>query len=106
MVGQAVGAILSGQATTVLVFRSLNGRSGARYGLAHRVSSQPRIGGHGTYDEHFHPYGLVTPGQIFPIMAQRHFAPNGTRPEDLRAIAPPSRARGNTNPLAQRRYRP
>ena len=28
MVGQAVAAILSGQATTVLVFRSLNGRSG------------------------------------------------------------------------------
>ena len=72
MVGQAVGAILSGQATTVLVFRSLNGRSGARYGLAHRVSNQARIGGNGTYDEYFHPYGLVTPGQIFAIMAQRH----------------------------------
>ena len=34
MVGQAVGAILSGQATTVLVFRELNGRSGRRYGLS------------------------------------------------------------------------
>ncbi|HLY81421.1 MAG TPA: hypothetical protein VKQ71_00480 [Acidimicrobiales bacterium] len=101
MVGQAVGAILSGQATTVLVFRALNGRSGARYGLAHRVSSQPRIGGNGTYDEYFHPYGLVTPGQIFAIMAQRHFAQYGTKPQDLGAIALACRARANKNPLAQ-----
>ena len=34
MVGQAVAAILAGMATTVLVFRSLNGRSGVRFGLA------------------------------------------------------------------------
>ena len=39
MVGQAVAAILSGQATTVLVFRSLNGRSGRRYGAAARVDA-------------------------------------------------------------------
>ena len=32
MIGQAVGALLSGQATAVLAYRSLNGRSGARYG--------------------------------------------------------------------------
>ena len=32
MVGLAVNAICSGQATNVLVFRSLNGRSGRRFG--------------------------------------------------------------------------
>ena len=32
MISQAVGAILSGQATTVLCFRALNGRTGRRFG--------------------------------------------------------------------------
>ena len=34
MVGAAVAAVLSGQARNVLVFRSLNGRSEARFGAA------------------------------------------------------------------------
>src|SRR6187551_894493 len=46
MVGQAVGAILSGQATAVLVFRELNGRSGRRYGLS--SASSQLVGGGGT----------------------------------------------------------
>src|SRR5918994_3936788 len=33
-VGQAVAAIIAGMATNVLVYRSLNGRSGRRYGLS------------------------------------------------------------------------
>ncbi len=40
MVGQAVGAILSGQAATVVVFRALNGRSGRRYGAAPTAPGQ------------------------------------------------------------------
>ena len=47
MVGQAVGAILSGQANTVLVFRELNGRSGRRYGLSSATSHT--IGGGGSW---------------------------------------------------------
>jgi acetyl-CoA acetyltransferase len=99
MVGQAVAAILSGQATTVLVFRELNGRSGRRYGRsAHETT---RVGGAGTYDELFAPYGLLTPGQIFAIMAQRHFIDFGTTPEQLGHIALACRARANANPRAQ-----
>src|SRR6266508_656129 len=70
-VAQAVGAILSGQATTVLVFRELNGRSGRRYGQS--KESERRVGGGGTYDEFFAPYGLLTPGQTFAVMAQFFF---------------------------------
>ncbi|MGF7234351.1 MAG: thiolase C-terminal domain-containing protein [Frankia sp.] len=99
MVANAVGAILSGQATTVLVFRELNGRSGRRYGLA---SGNPtRVGGAGTYDEFFAPYGLLTPGQIFAMMAQRHMIEYGTRPDDLGHIALTCRRRANANPAAQ-----
>ncbi len=98
-VGQAVGAILSGQATTVLVFRELNGRSGRRYGLSKQTD--PRAGGAGSYDEFFAPYGLLTPGQIFALMAQRHMLEYGTTDKQLGQIALTCRERANANPRAQ-----
>jgi acetyl-CoA acetyltransferase len=98
-IGQAVGAILSGQATTVLVFRELNGRSGRRYGLS--SESEARSGGAGSYDEFFAPYGLLTSGQIFAVMAQRHMLEYGTGEKDLGAIALTCRKRANANPRAQ-----
>jgi acetyl-CoA acetyltransferase len=99
MVGQAVGAVLSGQAKNVLVFRSLNGRSGRRYGLS--PVTQERVGGGGSFDEYFLPYGLLTPGQIFALMAQRHMLDYGTTEKDLGHIAMACRARANANPSAQ-----
>jgi acetyl-CoA acetyltransferase len=104
MVGQAVGAILSGQATTVLVYRSLNGRSGVRFGRSPVAGA--RVGGAGSYDELFAPYGLLTPGQVFALMAQRHMIEYGTTSEQLGGIALACRARANANPLAQMHHRP
>lgn len=104
MVGQAVAAILSGQATAVLVFRELNGRSGRRYGLA--GATQPRVGGAGSYDEFFNPYGLLTPGQAFALIARRHMAEYGTTSEQLGHIAVICRKRANANPAAQMYGRP
>ena len=104
MVGQAVAAILSGQASTVLVFRELNGRSGRRYGLTHGLAD--RAGGAGTYDEFFQPYGLLTPGQVFAIIAQRHMHEFGTTSEQLAHIPLACRRRANVNPRAQMRDRP
>jgi acetyl-CoA acetyltransferase len=106
MVGQAVAAILAGMAETVLVFRSLNGRSGRRFGLAAPEASSPRVGGGGTYDEFFLPYGLQTPGQAFALMAQRHMIEYGTSEKELGAIALTCRARANANPAAQMHERP
>jgi acetyl-CoA acetyltransferase len=104
MVGQAVAAIVAGLATTVLVYRSLNGRSGVRFGQSPVEGA--RVGGAGTYDELFAPYGLLTPGQIFAVMAQRHMVEYGTTSEQLGAIALACRARANANPLAQMHERP
>ena len=107
MVGQAMAAVLAGLATNVLVFRSLNGRSGRRFGLGSASASGGRgVGGGGTYDELFAPYGLVTPGQIFALMARRHMSEFGTTSEDLGAIAVTCRARANANPTAQMHGRP
>jgi acetyl-CoA acetyltransferase len=104
MIGQAVAAIVAGLATTVLVFRSLNGRSGRRYGQSALTATE--VGGGNTYDEFFAPYGLVTPGQIFGLMAQRHMAEYGTNEKDLGHIALACRARANANPAAQMYDRP
>lgn len=99
MVGLAVAAIMSGQATTVVVYRSLNGRSGARYGLSREATTE--VGGSMTYDEMYLPHGLLTPGQCFAIMARRHMIEFGTTEEQLAHIALACREHANRNPNAQ-----
>ena len=100
MVGQAVAAIMSGQAKTVLVFRSLNGRSGVRFGQG-TPDPDARVGGHMSFEEYFAPYGLVTPGQYFALVAQRHMSQYGTTHEALASISVACRERANANPAAQ-----
>ena len=92
-------AILSGQATTVLVFRSLNGRSGVRFGQS--PVDGARVGGAGTYDELFDPYGLLTPGSDLRPDGPAPHARVRHEPEHLGGIALACRARANANPLAQ-----
>lgn len=106
MIGQAVGAILSGQAATVVVFRALNGRSGRRYGAAPTAPGQAIVGGKVSYDEFFLPYGLLTAGQMFALMAQRHMIEYGSTPEQLGSIAIACRDRALANPAAQMHGRP
>ena len=110
MIGQAVGAVLSGQATAVLAFRALNGRSGARFGRggggAGPGGRARRVGGGGKYDEFFAPYGLVAPGHLFSLLARRHMIEYGTTEEQLGHIALACRARANANPAAQMVDRP
>jgi acetyl-CoA acetyltransferase len=103
MVGQAVAAVTAGLAKNVLVFRSLNGRSGSRFGQSRAGA---RVGGLGSYDEYFAPFGLMAPGQMFSLIARRHMAEFGTTEEQLGAIAMTCRARANANPAAQMHERP
>jgi acetyl-CoA acetyltransferase len=106
MMGIAMGAVLSGQAKTVLAFRSLNGRSEARLGAAARTAGKDTVGGFGTYDEFFQPYGLLTAGQTFALMARRHMLEYGTTPEQLGAVAMACREHANLTPHAQMQSRP
>ena len=101
MVGQAVGAILSGQARTVLVYRSLNGRSGVRFGKGHGLTPDERVGGQGSYDEFFLPHGLTTPGQFFAMIARRWMVEHGLQHETLGRMSVTVRQRANANPRAQ-----
>ena len=106
MVGQAVGAIMSGQASTVVVFRALNGRSGRRYGAASTAAGQQLAGGNGSYDEFYLPHGLLTAGQMFALMARRHMIEYSSTQEQLGSIAITCRERALTNPAAQMYGRP
>ncbi|HZZ88955.1 MAG TPA: transporter [Caulobacteraceae bacterium] len=106
MMGIAMGAVLSGQAKTVLAFRSLNGRSQSRLGAAVRAAGREVVGGFGSYDEYFQPYGLLTAGQTFALMARRHMIEYGTTPEQLGAVAMACREHANLTPHAQMRSRP
>jgi acetyl-CoA acetyltransferase len=101
MVGQAVAAIMSGQARTVVVYRALNGRSGRRFGAGVPSTAQPRVGGRQNWDELFVPYGLVAPGHFFALLANRHMTRYGTSPEQLGSIALAFREYANANPGAQ-----
>jgi acetyl-CoA acetyltransferase len=99
MVGQAVGAVLSGQARNVLVYRGLNGRSGVRFGQ--RKPTGEKVGGTGGMEEFFMPYGLTAPGQAWALCAQRHMHEFGTTRDQLGHIAVTCRERANANPAAQ-----
>lgn len=100
MVGMAVGAICAGLATNVVVYRSLNGRSGQRFGQG--WAEETEIGGRSSYLELLAPYGLQSPGMAFAMFARRHMIDFGTRPEQLGHIALTCHARANQNPGAQR----
>ncbi|MGX7732690.1 thiolase C-terminal domain-containing protein [Rhodococcus sp. 2H158] len=99
MVAQAVGAIMSGQASTVVVFRSLNGRSGNRFGLSSELATS--TGGGESMTEFFGPYGLLSPGQFFALLAQEYMRKTGTTSEQLGHIALAARRHANNNPRAQ-----
>ena len=100
-IGIAVAAVLSGQAKAVVCFRSLNGRSDARFGSGSAGADDIRAGGRGSYDEYFLPYGMLTPGQFFAMFAQRHMHEYGTTVEHFGAIALICRANANRTPHAQ-----
>jgi acetyl-CoA acetyltransferase len=101
MMASAVGAVLSGQANNVLVFRSMNGRSGFRLGKGRNQNDTGPIGGNGSYEEFFVPYGSVSPGQVWAMLAQRHMHDYGTTSEQLGRIATTVREAANGNPNAQ-----
>ncbi len=56
-------------------------------GRRRRARPRAAVGGPGSYDEFFGPYGMLTPGQIFAMMARRHMIEFGTTAEQLAHIA-------------------
>jgi len=115
VVMQAASAIASGQASVVVVYRAMNERSGVRYGRAERSTSSAGSGhvasGDATPAGAFSaPYGLLSPGQIFALWANRyayeHAMTDAEVTRALGAVAVQQRAFANNNPDAMMRDRP
>ncbi|MFF0818218.1 nonspecific lipid-transfer protein [Rhodococcus sp. NPDC003318] len=97
MVRTASAAVESGLADVVIMYRSLNGRSGYRFGTA---SSDRRYTGPAQFTA---PHGYIVPPEWLAMWTRRHMHTYGTRAEDLGAIAVTQRAHAvpNTHAIAR-----
>jgi acetyl-CoA acetyltransferase len=95
LIADAAGLISLGLARTVLIYRSMNGRSGLR------------MGGSGERSNEFtSTYGLVTPGQRFGMVATRHMYETKLTREHLGAVCMTFYAHAQLNPRAYMYGRP
>src|SRR6202034_136756 len=96
-VATAAAVIEAGLCRAVLIYRSLNGRSGHRFGT---IEGPMRVGGEGQFDV---PSGFLVPPQWFAMWARRHQHTYGTTSEDLGHIAITERTHAGPNEHAMRR---
>jgi acetyl-CoA acetyltransferase len=94
MVADAAAAIEAGLCRAALVFRSLNGRSGFRFGT---VSGPTQVGGWQQFDA---AAGFLVPPQYLATWARRHQEVYGSTCEDLGQIAVMQREHATRNPHA------
>ena len=95
LVLQAALAVSRGMANHVLVYRSVNGRSGRRYGSG--VVTTRRGEKSSAFTE---PYGLLVPAQSSALRIRRHMHEFGTTVGHLGAIAVTFRKHACLNPKA------
>jgi acetyl-CoA acetyltransferase len=98
VIAQAVAAIEAGLASTVAVYRSMNGRSGRRFGQAWTENSW--VGGSVYNEEYAIPFGVLAPVQVYALRAAEYFRRYGVTSEQLGWIAVVTRQRANENPAA------
>ena len=91
VVRTAAAVVDAGICRAVLVYRSLNGRSGPRYGT---VEGPVRVGGEWQFSA---PHGFMIPPQWIAMWASAHQARYGSTCEDLGQIAVTQRAHAVAN---------
>jgi len=98
VVANTAMAIEAGACEAALVFRSLNGRSGRRFG---RADGAVRVSGENQFAA---PHGYLTPPQWMAMWAREHQSKYGSSCEDLGRIAVTQRehAKANVHALARR----
>jgi len=93
-VALAAMAVQSGKCKAVLVFRSLNSRSGKRFGT---LTGNLEIGGD---DQYGAPHGYLVPAQWFAMWCRRYMHEWGTTEADLGAVAVTTRQHAVRNEAA------
>ncbi len=97
VVMDAVAAVESRRCRAVVVFRSLNGRSGYRFGT---MTGQLRVAGKAQFDA---PAGFLVPTQYVATWARRYLAEYHRTEEDLAHVALTQRRHAQSNPRAAMR---
>ncbi len=94
---QAVMAVATGQAETVVCWRAMNGRSGQRMGqgVSGNIISSDLI--HWSW---YMAYGMLTPGSWIAMIANKYMHAYGVTREDLGRVAISQRNYATTNPRA------
>ncbi len=94
---QAVMAVATGMAETVVVYRALNGRSGHRFsgGVSGEITTADAI--HWGW---YMPYGLLTPASWVAMFTQRWMHLTGITKDALFEVAQSTREYGANNPQA------
>ena len=99
-VAQAAMMVASGACRCVVAYRSLNERSGHRYGSSEPVASFPWV-----YGLHA-PHGLIVPAEWTAMHARRRMIEFGDTREQWAEVPVTFRANANRNPRAMMRDRP
>jgi acetyl-CoA acetyltransferase len=94
ILGDAAMVVAAGLAQTVVVYRSLNGRSGKRMGQISLGSSD------GMEEQFLTPYGFRGPVNLFALAAQRYLHDRGLAPDELGPLVVRQRAKAVANPKA------
>lgn len=102
---QAVMAVATGMAETVVCYRAFNERSGERYGLGQADRPMATGADRAAYSW-MTPFGLSTPAQWVAMFARRYMHEYGATSEDFGRISVLGRARAATNPKAWFHGRP
>lgn len=97
VVAQAVMAVATGQAETVVCYRALNGRSGQRMGqgVSGNIISSDII--HWSW---YMAYGMLNPGSWVAMIAHKYMHKYGVTREDLGRVAITQRQNAQSNPRA------
>lgn len=96
-IAQAAMAVATGQASTVVCYRAMNGRSGKRMGqgVSGDITSSDLI--HWSW---YTPYGMLIPGSWIAMIAHKYMHQYGVTREDLGRVAISQRNHALRNPRA------
>ena len=99
LVGLAIGAIEAGMCSTVAIYRSMNGYSGARMGGTPTSSKVAATAVTEAYLDTW-PYGLFSAAQMFGFVFARHMHDYGTSSEQLANVKMAHSFHASNNPKA------
>jgi acetyl-CoA acetyltransferase len=99
LVGHAIGLLEAGYCKTIVIFRSMNGRSGRRMGGQAPSGPVPPTQAAGDQQFYMH-WGWTTPAQWFGMSAMRYLRDTGATTKTLAEVAVAHRYHASLNPKA------